>query len=73
MGRVKNRLIKTREKYNWAGVSDIVFSKKADCSDRLFCLCMLFWYIPHRMVFRIVWLITYIPAMIFRYVDELLK
>lgn len=72
MNGLKGKVIKIREKYNWARISDIMLSRKADCWDRLFCFCMMLWYIPHRMMFRIVWLITYIPAMIFQYVDELL-
>lgn len=70
---IKDKIIKTRKKYGWIRVSDIILNNRADSSDRMFCLCMMLWYVPARMILRIFWIVTYIPAMIFRYVDELLK
>jgi hypothetical protein len=70
---MKNKIINIREKYDWQNLYEIILSSKTDLSDRLFMILMCLWFIPAKLFIRLVWLILFIPALLFSKTDNILN
>lgn len=69
--KIKNKIWDIRNKHDFEAVPKIIFSKQTETKDRLFLLLMMIWFIPYSLILRVLWLLFYIPALVFKHIDNL--
>lgn len=70
---MKQKIISIREKYHFQKIFQIIFNRNADIPDRLFMLLMALWFVPVYVFLKTVWVLLFVPAMLFSIVDRKLS
>lgn len=70
--KMSDKILQIREKYEWNNQFQIIKSKETERKDRLYMISVSILIIPIIIILRLLWIILYIPAMLFDKLDDIL-
>ena len=70
--KINNKIIQIREKYEWNTPFQIIKSKETERKDKLYMIGISFLIVPMIIILKLLWMLLYIPAMLFDKLDDIL-